>query len=69
MSTPRKARLATYREGTVQCIRGPIVDAKAMAAAVMEGNKAAVLRVENYNYGADDAYIEIKLPFNPSTGA
>ena len=61
----RKARVATYREGTVQCIRGPIVEAKEMMALLLAGNKAAVLRVENYNHGADDAYIEVKLPHNP----
>ena len=61
----KKARIATYREGTVQCIRGPIAEAKEMAAAVMAGNKAAVLRVENYNHSKDDAYIEVALPFTP----
>jgi len=63
--TTRKARIATYREGTVQCIRGPIKDALAMRDTVLKSNAAAVVRFEEFNYGTDDGYIEIKLPHNP----
>jgi hypothetical protein len=61
----KTARVASYREGAVQCIRGPIAEARAMRDLIMEGNAAAVLRIENFNYGTDDAYIEIALPFVP----
>ena len=63
----RKAQVATYRShgphGIVtQSIRGPIAEARALRDTTLAGCAGARLRVENFNYDLDDAYVEIALP-------